>query len=151
MYIHKLSGEIYSTSHFSRKHNITRFVQSRKRKLMKTSKPTAPERRFLRPGEAAALLGVGSATLKRWALAGKIPALRLPSGVMRYDASAVIAALSVVPAVPAPKPAKKAASVKPASAVAAPAAPVDIGALVASLETAPARERVAGASLGGRR
>ena len=125
---------------------------------MKTSKSNPLEQRFLHPGEAAALLGVGSGTLKRWALAGKIPAIRLPTGVMRYDGVAIIAALAVatIKPAPAPKPVKKIEQAKTVS-VSAPvppqveAQPVDVASLVASLETAPVRERVAGASLGGRR
>jgi excisionase family DNA binding protein len=35
--------------------------------------------------EAAAELGVSVATLRRWVDAGKIPAIRLPSGYRRFD------------------------------------------------------------------
>lgn len=44
---------------------------------------------LLTPAEAAARLRVTTKTLRRWALAGQIEAVRLPSGQMRYPADAL--------------------------------------------------------------
>jgi excisionase family DNA binding protein len=47
---------------------------------------------LLTPAEAAARLGVTTKTVRRWAEAGLIEAVRLPSGQLRYPADAVTAA-----------------------------------------------------------
>lgn len=44
---------------------------------------------LLTPAEAAARLRVTTKTLRRWALAGQIKAVRLPSGQMRYPADSL--------------------------------------------------------------
>lgn len=41
---------------------------------------------LLTPAEAAAIYGVTTNTLRRWALDGKIEAVTLPSGQLRYPA-----------------------------------------------------------------
>jgi excisionase family DNA binding protein len=44
---------------------------------------------FMPPREVAALLGVTTQTVGRWAEAGRIPSVRLPSGHRRYAAADV--------------------------------------------------------------
>jgi excisionase family DNA binding protein len=46
---------------------------------------------LLTPAEAADRLRVTTKTLRRWAEAGNIAAVRLPSGQLRYPAEAVAA------------------------------------------------------------
>ncbi|MFD0884461.1 BldC family transcriptional regulator [Streptosporangium algeriense] len=40
--------------------------------------------RLLTPGEVARLFGVDPKTVNRWALTGRIPSVRTPSGQRRY-------------------------------------------------------------------
>lgn len=47
--------------------------------------------RFVRPAVACLALDVKSATLRRWAKAGKIRHVRLPSGHYRYDITTLLA------------------------------------------------------------
>lgn len=51
---------------------------------------------LLAPGVAADLLGVHTDTLKRWAAAGRIEALRTPTGHRRYRRSDIEAILQPV-------------------------------------------------------
>ena len=51
----------------------------------------------LKVSEAAALLGVSSGTLRRWDKAGKVIALRTPSGHRRYQRSHIETLLSASP------------------------------------------------------
>lgn len=44
---------------------------------------------LLTPAEAAARLGVTTKTLRRWALAGLVRSVTLPSGQLRYPADAI--------------------------------------------------------------
>ena len=41
-------------------------------------------RRLLTAGEVAAQLGVSTGALPRWTRAGRVPAVKLPSGAVRY-------------------------------------------------------------------
>ena len=51
---------------------------------------------LLSTGVAAKALGVNPATLRRWVELGLIPAVTLPSGVLRFRADDVAAALTPV-------------------------------------------------------
>ncbi|MFD0891172.1 BldC family transcriptional regulator [Streptosporangium algeriense] len=57
---------------------------------------TGPEttERLLTPGEVAQIFGVGPKTVNRWALTGRIPSVRTPSGQRRYRETDVITLLS---------------------------------------------------------
>ncbi|MER7127641.1 BldC family transcriptional regulator [Streptosporangium saharense] len=50
---------------------------------------TGPEttERLLTPGEVARIFGVDPKTVNRWALTGRIPSVRTPSGHRRYRES----------------------------------------------------------------
>lgn len=48
---------------------------------------------LLRIGEAAALINVSVKTLRRWDKQGTLPALRTPTGGLRYRRSDIIASL----------------------------------------------------------
>lgn len=52
---------------------------------------------LLAPGVAAGLIGVHTDTLKRWAAAGRIQALRTPTGHRRYLRSEIEQALRPAP------------------------------------------------------
>ncbi|MFD0883396.1 BldC family transcriptional regulator [Streptosporangium algeriense] len=58
-----------------------------------TTGPQTTER-LLMPGEVARVFGVDPKTVNRWALTGRIPSLRTPSGQRRYRESDVNALLS---------------------------------------------------------
>jgi excisionase family DNA binding protein len=45
---------------------------------------------LMAPDEVAQLLGVSSQTIRRWADAGTLPAIRLPSGYRRFEAYDVL-------------------------------------------------------------
>ncbi len=48
-----------------------------------------PDGDLLTPSEAAQRLRVTTKTLRRWALAGKVAAVTLPSGQLRYPLSEI--------------------------------------------------------------
>lgn len=52
---------------------------------------------MLMPSQAAALLGVSTDTLKRWASAGRISVVRLPSGHRRFRRGDIDALLTHPP------------------------------------------------------
>lgn len=54
---------------------------------------TAPQAHWLKMGEATDLLGVSTATLRRWADAGHIHAFTTPGGHRRFDQAEVLALL----------------------------------------------------------
>ncbi|MFD0883582.1 BldC family transcriptional regulator [Streptosporangium algeriense] len=45
---------------------------------------TGAAERLLTPGEVARIFGVDPKTVNRWALTGRIPSVRTPSGQRRY-------------------------------------------------------------------
>ncbi|MEU1877778.1 BldC family transcriptional regulator [Streptosporangium sp. NPDC020072] len=49
--------------------------------------------RLLTPGEVARIFGVDPKTVNRWALTGKIPSVRTPSGHRRYRETDITALL----------------------------------------------------------
>ena len=59
---------------------------------------TMQEKELLTTEELARRLRVAPATIRSWARRGCIPTLRLSPKVIRYDAEAVLAALSTTPA-----------------------------------------------------
>ncbi|MFD0889710.1 BldC family transcriptional regulator [Streptosporangium algeriense] len=56
---------------------------------------TGPEttERLLTPGEVARIFGVDPKTVNRWALTGRMPSVRTPSGQRRYRQSDIDALL----------------------------------------------------------
>lgn len=60
------------------------------------SRKTYEQAEMIAPSEAASLLGVTPATIRRWAHLGKIPYIHLPSGRMKFRRSDVEALLSPV-------------------------------------------------------
>lgn len=60
-----------------------------------------PNPDLLTPAKAGALLGVSDETMRRWAAAGKIRHVRLPSGKIRFHRDDVTAALITVDTEPA--------------------------------------------------
>lgn len=52
-----------------------------------------PTPRYLSTGEVAELFQVDDSTVMRWAKAGKIPSYPLPSGLLRYVESEILALL----------------------------------------------------------
>lgn len=52
-----------------------------------------PTPRYLSTGEVAALFQVDDSTVMRWARTGKIPSYPLPSGLLRYVESEILALL----------------------------------------------------------
>jgi excisionase family DNA binding protein len=68
--------------------------------------------RYVSSRVASEILGVQAQTLRRWAKAGKIGAIRTPGNQWRYDLSGLIVAPTPA-APPQPKP-KKARAAKPA-------------------------------------
>ncbi|MFD0883725.1 BldC family transcriptional regulator [Streptosporangium algeriense] len=50
--------------------------------------------RLLTPGEVARIFGVDPKTVNRWALTGKVPSVRTPSGQRRYLESTIRALLN---------------------------------------------------------
>jgi excisionase family DNA binding protein len=75
--------------------------------------------RYVSSRVASEILGVQAQTLRRWAKAGKIGAIRTPGNQWRYDLSGLIVAPA--PAAPPPKPKK-----------AKPAAQVDLEDIIAA-------------------
>ena len=55
------------------------------KKMLGLATRIAAFKNALRPEELAELLGVTKKTVMRWALAGKIPSFKLPSGQTRFD------------------------------------------------------------------
>ena len=51
------------------------------------------QKTLLAPDEVAQIVGVSSQTVRRWADAGILPTIRLPSGVRRFEAYDVLALL----------------------------------------------------------
>ncbi|GAB2846711.1 hypothetical protein GCM10027176_58010 [Actinoallomurus bryophytorum] len=60
-----------------------------------------PDDELLRPREVAALLGVRTATIARWARQGRLSPLLTPGGHRRYTRASVRAVLDEEPAAPA--------------------------------------------------
>ena len=56
--------------------------------------PPPDEERLLTPGEVAAAFRVSTKSVSRWALAGKLPAVRTPTGKYRFRQADVTAALN---------------------------------------------------------
>jgi excisionase family DNA binding protein len=69
--------------------------------------------RYVSSRVASEILGVQAQTLRRWAKAGKIGAIRTPGNQWRYDLSGLIVAPT--PAAPQPKPKKARAEVVPSA------------------------------------
>ncbi|MEU1879609.1 BldC family transcriptional regulator [Streptosporangium sp. NPDC020072] len=59
---------------------------------------TGPEttERLLTPGEVAQIFGVDPKTVNRWALTGRIPSVRTPSGHRRYRETDIRTILNAV-------------------------------------------------------
>lgn len=55
------------------------------------AKGSTNRRRYARPSRAADSLGVCTLTLRRWAMAGKLPYYVTPSGHFRYDIDTYLA------------------------------------------------------------
>lgn len=51
------------------------------------------EEKMLTPGEVAAMFGVNSQTLARWARTGKVPSIKTPGGHRRYREAEIRALL----------------------------------------------------------
>ncbi|MBM4708699.1 MerR family transcriptional regulator [Prescottella equi] len=58
------------------------------------TKHASPEEEYLPVGEAAALVGVSTDTLKRWEKAGRISSRRTPTGHRRFARTDVLALLA---------------------------------------------------------
>jgi excisionase family DNA binding protein len=87
-----------------------------------TKRTLQSQLRFVSSREACAVLGVTAATMRRWAKAGKIGAIRTPGNQWRYDLSGLIVASTPEPVAPTPKIRKRARA--PHSAVQPVASPV---------------------------
>lgn len=57
------------------------------------SETPEPEDRLLTPGQVARMFSVRTSTVRRWAVAGLLPCVSIPSGQRRYKESNVNALL----------------------------------------------------------
>jgi excisionase family DNA binding protein len=67
--------------------------------MLSVSDPTPPAGMSLK--EAAVYLGFSEATVRRWAIARRIPARRTPGGYWRFDAAELDAYLETLRVIPA--------------------------------------------------
>jgi excisionase family DNA binding protein len=103
---------------------------------MAKSQELSQQLRFVSSRVASEILGVQAQTLRRWAKAGKIGAIRTPGNQWRYDLSGLIVAPTPAAPQPKPKKARVALSEKIPAQNAKPAMPAQLD-LVEMVKAAP--------------
>lgn len=90
-----------------------REVIERARKLRHSRARTAkalcdiPEEGLLSPEAVATLLGLKVRTIRDWAQKRRVPHIRIPGGLIRFERKVIAALLDAVPADPAAKPRRR--------------------------------------------